>query len=146
MAEHSPAPWQYKRGEWASHFPEEEDSGFHLLMGADDKASMPIEEHLDYCIGLYPEDGEQYEIAEANIRLMVASPEMLGLLKKIRSKDDYHKQWTSNPVDLAELDTVIAKAEGSDDPCLCGHTVDQHTSRGWWCQIMGCDCSGYSLE
>ena len=106
MANFTPEPWAYFEDEWANHG--DSQGGFHLLMGQEainSRGSHGIEEHFDYAQGIYPEDGEQYEIAEANIRLMSMAPALLRACKLALSDGNLaisYKSVISHVVDKAE--------------------------------------------
>lgn len=69
---HTPGPWNVY----------ESDDGHEIRMGrANDSISYPSHCIVTYDHMIYPVDGEQYEEAEANARLIAAAPELLEALE-----------------------------------------------------------------
>ena len=84
-----------------------EDSGFHFLLGGEEASG--VEEIIGYADMLYPDDGQQYEVAEANARLIAAAPDMLAALETIVK----YTSWDGFG-DMTHLKALaaIAKAKG----------------------------------
>ena len=72
-AKHTPGPWVFRRGP--------DDAGFEFTLG-DTRERTFVEQTFDYAQVLYPDDGDQYETAEANARLIAAAPELLEALEE----------------------------------------------------------------
>ena len=98
-AKHTPGPWVFRRGP--------DDAGFEFTLG-DTRERTFVEQTFDYAQGLYPDDGDQYETAEANARLIAAAPELLTLLQKLYDQ----RPSLANPVTRREIRAAIAKAKG----------------------------------
>ena len=81
MTKHTGAPWEWHYGVYGYVFFEEDKDvdGFHIRMPGPDG----VEKIIDYAETLHPSDGEQYEEAEANVRLMTASPKLYAVLDNI---------------------------------------------------------------
>lgn len=74
MSKYTPGPWKWKY---------DKEYGAHkILMGSRLKSSSRFQSHHEiehnHCI--YPEDGPQFQEAQANIRLMCAAPDMYEAL------------------------------------------------------------------
>lgn len=74
MSKHTPGPWK-----WNS---DPDMGGFHVYMGAaiSKRSGYESHQHLEMDFSIYPEDGEQWEEAKANTRLIAAAPELLEAL------------------------------------------------------------------
>ena len=107
MPQHTPGPWTYHRGSWGFHGDPDEDSGFHFLLGGEEASG--VEEIIGYADMLYPDDGQQYEEAEANARLIAAAPDLLAALEAWLAWDGEIRE-TPSPRIMAEA--AIAKAKG----------------------------------
>jgi hypothetical protein len=101
----TPGPWKWKYdGEYGTH---------KIMMGTRIKSSSRYQSHHEiehnHCI--YPEDGEQFTEAEANISLMCASPEIYAELNWIVE----NLELQASTLDLSNAKKALAKARGEGD-------------------------------
>jgi len=77
MSKHTPGPWK-----WNS---DPDMGGFHVYMGAaiSKRSGYESHHHLEMDFSIYPEDGEQWEEAKANTRLIAAAPDLLAELEML---------------------------------------------------------------
>ena len=104
-AKHTPGPWTFRRGP--------DDEGFEFTLGDTSERTL-VEQTFHYAEVLYPEDGDQYETAEANARLMVAAPDLLTALEEMVEECEVWPDGTlaiDAPL-LAAARAAIAKAKG----------------------------------
>jgi len=112
MSKPTPGPWGVEY---------EEDLGRHTISMAtalQTPGHYSAQHIIEYDHGLYPEDGKQYDEAEANARLIAAAPELLEACKKVLQDEmsDYKScaEFGGYVLDDAVRDAVkaaIAKAE-----------------------------------
>ena len=100
---YTPGPWTYVE--------DEDDGGFEVTLG-ETKTSYRwyAEQKFSYAEDLYPEDGAQYQEAEANVRLMVAAPDLLGALENLLALDDITEALSAE--DLVRAREAVARAYG----------------------------------
>ncbi|KWV45051.1 hypothetical protein AS591_20295 [Stenotrophomonas maltophilia] len=97
--------------------------GFHIYMDTaiSNRSGYQCHHHLELDFTLYPEDGDQWEEAKANARLIAAAPELLDALIEavecgmvpISSAKDGGASTHSRQVRCADMiRAAIAKATG----------------------------------
>src|SRR5690606_3860687 len=105
MSKHTPGPWKLKHVK----------NGHHIFMGQATRTPWHYPSHckIEYEHDVWPEDGEQYEEAEANARLIAAAPELLGVCKSalsfieaLRNNGTINRTWSGEE----RLRQIIAKA------------------------------------
>lgn len=71
MNKHTKGPWKWKS--------DPSMGGFHVYMDTAirKRSGYDSHHHLEMDFSIYPEDGEQWEEAKANARLIAAAPELL---------------------------------------------------------------------
>lgn len=76
MSKHTPGPWKWKS--------DLDMGGFHIYMDTAirNRSGYQCHHHLELDFTLYPEDGDQWEEAKANARLIAAAPDLLAALVK----------------------------------------------------------------
>lgn len=104
---HTPGPWKWKS--------DEDMGGFHIYMATALKKRSWYESHhhIEMDFTVYPEDGEQWEEAKANARLMAAAPDLLAALRQLMASgvDQYTRhELLSDPSHYAVA--AIFKATG----------------------------------
>ncbi len=74
-SKHTPGPWKWKS--------DLDMGGFHIYMDTAirKRSGYQCHHHLELDFTLYPEDGDQWEEAKANARLIAAAPELLAALQ-----------------------------------------------------------------
>ena len=82
MSKHTPEPWTYEA--------DTEDLGGFVLTLGDTSNGMGGEQEIEYAKGLFPDDGDQWQTAEANARLIAAAPELLYALQVVSEKSGMH--------------------------------------------------------
>ena len=83
---HTPGPWVFRRGP--------DDSGFTFRLG-DTRERTLVEQAFDYAEALYPDDGDQYETAEANAYLIAAAPDLLAVSEIVAERGEH---WIDCPM------------------------------------------------
>ncbi|MHC1670482.1 hypothetical protein ACODUO_15080 [Stenotrophomonas maltophilia] len=110
MSKHTKGPWKWKS--------DQRMGGFHVYMDTaiGKRSGYESHHHLEMDFSLYPEDGEQWEEAKANARLIAAAPELLEALSNFPSDADYSSSdefWKATVHWwLTEAEPAIAKATG----------------------------------
>ncbi|WP_401733519.1 hypothetical protein [Stenotrophomonas muris] len=109
MSKHTKGPWK-----WES----DPDMGvFHVYMDTAIRKRSGYESHhrLEMDFSIYPEDGEQWEEAKANVRLIAAAPSMLHMLvecERVLARLDTLRHLDPEWPILDEVRAQIAKATG----------------------------------
>ena len=79
-----------------------------------------MEQAFDYAEALYPDDGDQYETAEANAYLIAAAPDLLAVSEIVAERGEH---WIDCPMrfgttvcccPLEPARAAIAKVRGDD--------------------------------
>jgi hypothetical protein len=100
MAEHTPGPWGWS--EFSAPTPPHYDDGPEPLVVYEESSGEPI---------AYPDDGVwPKEVAEANARLMAASPKLLKACKTLMGM--FEDAGVTNTVGYDQARRAIAEAEG----------------------------------
>lgn len=103
---HTPGPWDLS---W------DESNGFTIRMGTARRSPVSCDiAHIveGYAECLYPEDGEQFIEAEANAKLMAASPDLLAACEEVLNRHNYQGTGAPWPSLLDTVQAAVAKAKG----------------------------------
>ena len=101
----TPGPWEF----------DESDDGHEIRMGEAISSPYMYSSHLviEYNHGVYPEDGKQYEEAEANAQLIANAPKWLEQLLKENERlvenNVKHRQEATNEREQSE--SIVAERE-----------------------------------
>ncbi|EHL99341.1 hypothetical protein HMPREF9946_03103 [Acetobacteraceae bacterium AT-5844] len=103
-ATHTPGEWRMS----------EIEGGFLITMGTALKRPHNCETHhlIEMDFSLYPEDGEQYDEAKANARLMASAPYGLEIAKELLDLARSGGSFVYPPGMLQKLERYVAKATG----------------------------------
>lgn len=80
MSAHTPGPWTYEA--------DQDDLGGFVIELGDTTEIQRIEQVIEYAEGLFPEDGDQWDTADANARLIAAAPEMYEAAREMVAELD----------------------------------------------------------
>lgn len=116
MSKHTKGPWKWKS--------DPRMGGFHVYMDTAirKRSGYDSHHHLELDFSIYPEDGEQWEEAKANARLIAAAPtqneEMLRYLPIIERAEADPELWQrlTEGTGIATANgyrAAIAKAKGN---------------------------------